>query len=271
MLPHHPQLFIIIIHYGSPKPTQQLLKRLLSAPVPELSRVILVDNSPQLFPHITLPRLQLLRPHQNLGYAAGINCGLGALFASGIASHDWVLIMNNDLRLTPHTLPRLLSWLKSRASITYLAGAEGWRLNYLTGRAAPTSTSPHYLDGSLLVAAGAVWARLKGLPEEYFLYWEDVALAHRARRLGLPLLAIPQLEVSNPGATRSLASSKLYYLVRNGAYFLRYHSPWPWPYYWLLVNTLREQYHSLAPTTPRRRLLRSALQDARLKKLGALI
>ena len=262
--------FVIIVHYGSLSVTKRLISQVIN-PKNHCEKVIIIDHGPQKFPNSVDKKVLVIHPEKNGGYAAGINLGLGVIASQGALSHDLVTLLNNDLQIESDILNKINNWwrrqLENNPHIHILAGANSGHVNFLTGRAslkpwAKGGRAGVYLDGALLTAPYSTFLKLKGLPEEYFLYWEDVALSFRARAAGIKLAIIPNLNVKNPGSQKPATGDKLYYLVRNGAYFLASQTPPPVRLYWFILNRLRLLFHA-------DQTIRQALKDAINNKMGA--
>lgn len=268
MIPHTRKYHVITVHHGDDAPTKTLVEQLLQiSDGPE--RIILIDHNQKAFDHtLSSPRLEIVRPSRNSGYAGGVNFGLGLLAARRADPNDIVSIMNNDVTFTPNTFQVLRRWWQAHPSLA-VVGAERRALNMFTGRAHPLSTSAHsfwhlpYLDGAFLAAPLQVLTHLQGLPNHLFLYWEDVLFSLRAKQVGLPLNVIPSLGITHH-SVKSAASSndQLYYLVRNGAFILSRSIPYPWRLLWKFWSPIRRIYHALKPSTETNITIRQALRDA---------
>lgn len=118
-----------------------------------------------------------------------------------------------------------------------------------------------YIHGAFFSAPYRVFMRTKGLPEHYFLYWEDVLFSQRVKQAGIPLFTTNTVTVTHQQRKHSKDSrDHLYYLVRNGALFLAEETSLPWRQYWRLSNRLRLLYHTLKPhCNP---IVKLALRDA---------
>lgn len=247
-----PRVFPIVIHYGSMDVTKKLVAQLKSGTLFPAD-IIVVDNSAN-----------------NAGYAGGVNRGLGMLMPQ-VKPDDIVIALNNDVVVSPKSLQVVQNWW-SQNPAPVLAGIKMGYVNLITGRTSfqknyklPTiSYQLPYLHGACLIAPFKIFLALQGLPNQYFMYWEDVVLSQRARQVGLPLKVIPNTGLAHDDTHRTLSDDQLYYLVRNGASFLARYSPRPWRYYWRAINPLRFFYHRLRSHHP----VAQALRDALRSKLG---
>ena len=206
----------------------------------------------------------------NLGYGRGAN-----LAASGL-TEDWVVVANPDIVWRPGSLDALID--ASLADPT--AGCLGPRLLgsdgsvYPSGRALPTlvkgtghalltrvwpsnhfSAAYHdqagsdrlrevgWLSGACLLLPRAVWLRLGGFDETYFMFFEDVDLGARVSQTGWRNVQVPSaVVVHEQGASwkarpermiRAHHASARHYL--DGVY----DAPWQAPLRWAVSAGLR--------------------------------
>jgi len=262
-----PHLYVIVVHHGHKKVTQQTVTAWLKNTTPP-REIIVVDNSRNYEP---IQNETVVRAGANSGYAGGLNIGLGTLFTRRPDNTDLVICCNNDLLPLSSTLERILKWYSQHNKTVVLGYRRGW-FSILSGRShlAPlprrsqsVTGRSSYLHGALFVLPWATFNSLKKLPDTYFLYWEDVLISQRLRRLGHELHIIPDL-VSHHDDERNPSPDQIFYLVRNGARFMQEEIFPPARLYWRLWNRLRLWYHCLM----RHRLICGALRDAFLSKNG---
>lgn len=264
--------FVVLIHFGSSQATDQALASLLRSTVPA-QRIVVIDHDPQPYrwPDQSKSPVLVIRPARNSGYAAGVNKGLGVLVSLGAQLNDAVIVMNNDITLPPTSLASALRQLQQTATPTLFSLQTGY-VNLFTGRAhlkalarGSSWYAMPYLDGAFLLSTYDTWLTLKGMPEHYFLYWEDIALSAAARQKGINLKKITTPIFHQTNTTP--LPNKLYYLVRNGALFLSQQTPLPWRVYWQAANQLRYIYHSHS-SKPKAKILKLALRHALHHKSG---
>lgn len=274
MNPQTRKYYIIIVHHGPPAITQRALDALAkSTALPE--KVIVVDQAARPLT-ATGSNLHLLRPGRNSGYAAGLNTGLRALASLSARPTDIVLMMNNDVLLAPRALSTLKKWWQHNPGDCLASGISTENnqtintlshVNLITGRARigspPNLFSLPYIHGAFFAAPLKIFLQTKGLPEQYFLYWEDIAFSQMLSRQNIPLKIVPGVLARHQTAPAT-NGDKLYYLVRNGAYFLSHEAPFLWTYYWRSLNRLRARYHRWSGQP----VVAQALADARRGRLG---
>jgi len=280
--PHNRKYWAIIVHHGEVKQTQSAVKSLYQSQV-EPHQIIIIDNDPIAYPADS--QSVIIRTGSNLGYAGAINIGLGLLAGQGASAEDIVICLNNDVIFSAHTTLHILDWWDEHPEPAILGIATkeptgvrtgAGHINLITGRSHPhlqgkISRSPRlsslpYIHGACFAATLGTLLDLQGLPEQYFLYWEDAHLGFKARQLGISLHTLPHTFVTHAKTKDNMPQpDQLYYLVRNGALFLEGGTPAPWRAYWWAVNRLRLGYHTLRRDKPE---VRQALQHAVQGKTG---
>lgn len=201
------------------------------------------------------PRFVLLQTGGNLGFAGGNNVGIRFLQQREQFQH--ILLLNNDALLTPGAVSAMAQRMQQDAkvgmcgctvvyhhtpdSVQAWGGAQfqPWlaRATHL-GAHAPASTVPDpaeidrqldYIFGAALMISRPCLQAIGLMEERYFLYYEEIDWAERARRAGFRLGFAPGAVVyhkeggtsgsSSNKARRSLLSE--HYMVRSALLFTR--------------------------------------------------
>ena len=190
---------MVVVAYGAPE--------LLAASLGGLEgryEVTVVDNSSDADVAAEARRAgaRYLDPGANLGYAAGVNVGLGA----GPEGSD-VLLLNPDATISPAALERLHRALLAEPSLACVAPAQRapgaarpvparWRWHTPLSswaEAAGMASRPDrgFLSGAVLLLRAEALADLGGFDERYFLYAEEEDFQRRARRRGWRIAVVP--------------------------------------------------------------------------------
>ena len=112
----------IILHHGQPSDTANAIRSILKSTVPV--EVIVVNNGrpndvEAIEDLVRCPeKLNLVGAGINLGFAAGVNLGIGKALAPDIGQ---VFLLNNDAIVEPKTLEHLISVAESRSDFGILA------------------------------------------------------------------------------------------------------------------------------------------------------
>lgn len=214
-------------------------------------RVILVDNASRT-PMIEtararFPELEVLRNHENLGYAGGNNVGIRAALAEG-AAH--VVILNNDAVVRPDALRELVSAADADTAIAAVGarvlreddpsrlwmawGEVTYRqsLVRLVGQGAVDGPAfsgvrdAPWVSGCALLLTRAGLERVGLFDENYFAYHEEVDWCAAAREAGLRVVYAGGAVVTHRGEGSSgggYVSRKQYLAARNMVRFVDKH------------------------------------------------
>jgi len=218
----------------SPKP----IFVLESAPS-EISRRIL---SLMLLQFQSNSRLLLIRNPENLGYAGGNNIGIQCALET--VNPRFVLVLNNDVTVTPTAIPSLLKLASSRTTAGAVAPlicpvlpagdsnldedygvTRFWssillEKRYKSRNLAPPSGAIYpseTLQGSCILFRSEALRKVGLFDSSFFLYWEDTDICLRLRDAGYLLLVSTDARVWHKIA-RSMARTggvSYYYFVRN--------------------------------------------------------
>jgi N-acetylglucosaminyl-diphospho-decaprenol L-rhamnosyltransferase len=239
---------------------------------PEISRVTVVDNassdgSLDGLEDLPVP-LEIIRNDQNVGFAAACNQGAASSTA------DYVLFLNPDTRLYPDTLDTVTHFMESeRAREIGICGVQmvdsdgtpgfsyarfpsprvlfgemtGLRRvrsqlfpgHQFTGDGAERSQFVDQVIGAFFFVRRPLFAALSGFDERYFIYFEEVDFALRARRRGSRSYFLKEARVFHAEhvSSNQARGMGLYHVLRSRLLFAYKH--WPhWQANLLLVSTL---------------------------------
>ncbi|WP_147261972.1 glycosyltransferase family 2 protein [Blastococcus sp. TF02A-26] len=272
-------LGVVVVNYGS----SGLLRRNLAAagPLGPDVRVVVVDNLSTVQERAAVGELaaahgwELVGLPDNRGFGVASNAGIARARELGCVTF---CCLNPDASVTPEVLAalRAASLAEPRALLaprivdssgaTVFAGSTvGLRDGRTGAPGSPArSTGPveDWLTGACLVVSAEMVDRLGGFAEDYFLYWEDVDLSHRALAAGGSLVVRSDLvavhdEGGTQGEREGTAKSDLYYRYncRNRLVFAARNLPRRQVLGWL-VRTPRVSWEILL-RGGRRQLLRS--------------
>lgn len=273
VIPQKRSLFAILVHFGPHEATNRAIASLASGTVVP-NQIIVVDHADTPY-HAPGSSIAIVRPRENSGYAEGIIEGLGAAQELGIQAQDICFVLNNDAKVSRHSVQKILAWWEEHGSPNMLAGAIYGKISRWSGRASLALKKPRVRYGDILYMHGSCliveYQALASLPiaTKMFLYWEDAVISMAVVQRGGRIATIPELDIYHDDRKTPLSPEKLYYLVRNGAYVLARHPVGVWRAYWRILNGLRLIYHSFLPGD-RHAMAREALRDAHKGKLGKM-
>lgn len=267
-----PRGAVVVVNYGA---AHLLEANLAALGHDERYAVVVVDNHSSDEERARVERLAADRgwelvAQENRGFGAGMNAGVGRALGLGAGS---VVLLNPDVTLERGVLTALLDHVRDRPDDVVAPAQErpdgrpGFARGTLDLRTGFTRTrepldprQETWLSGACLAVSADLWSRLGGFAEEYFMYWEDLELCHRARRAGARLVVREDLVVRHDvGGTQGTGKSLLYHYFncRNRLLFARRNLPRRAVARWVLAT----------PRYARRVLLRdgrrAALRDPR--------
>jgi GT2 family glycosyltransferase len=228
-----PTISVVIIAYRQREPLAEAVDSSLqaAAAVPGGAELIVVDNG-GLAPFIRdrWPRVRLIEPGRNVGFAGAVRRGVAA------AQGDWVALVNDDARIEPDALAALLAAGEQDERIGSVAGqvrfhadptlinsagldvdALGIASDRLVGR--PVAEAERACEvfgpsGCFALYRMAMLDAVGGLDERFFAYLEDLDLAWRARAAGWIAVYEPRAVAYHRGsASTGEGSPRKYYLV----------------------------------------------------------
>lgn len=233
-----PRVSIITVNYKQATVTCELLDSIASLSYPNLETIIVdngqtYDDSPLYKIH--LPGVKVLNVEENLGFAKGNNVGIRA------ATGDYILLLNNDTEISDGVIEGLLSVFKSElvgaASpiIKYHSNEEvqfaGFtEINSCTGRnnliqevSTQQLTDTPYIHGAAVMIPKSVIQKCGEMPEDYFLYYEELDWSRIIRANGYSLKVLNDVSVLHKESVSTGKNSplKVYYQTRNRIHFMR--------------------------------------------------
>lgn len=240
-----PRISVVTINYNGRQLTAALLaslRRYVSTPL----EIIVVDNGSaqdETLPlRETFPEVRFIRSDENRGFAGGNNLGIAA------ATGDCVLLLNNDTEVADDTLHLLVDALDADPELGavcpkirffdpprhiqfagYIPLTRITLRNALTGFGEPDDgrfDTPHdtpYAHGAAMMVRRKAIEKAGLMPEEYFLYYEELDWSLRIREAGYRIGYCPGCTVFHKeSATTGQASPlRTYYLTRNRLHFAR--------------------------------------------------
>lgn len=214
------------------------------------SKIDLVTGVISDSPH----RLRLLEASTNGGFAAGVNIALAELEKDVSLDRYWIL--NPDCLVPSETAMAFATQDGPDGGFSLMGGRvlycdgtdriqiDGGTLNRSTGvtgnlnlgassavTPAPSSTEMDFVTGASMVASRQFYKLAGPMPEEYFLYYEEVDWAQRRR--SLPLLYCKDAiiyhragtAIGSPTLGRPASAFSLYFKHRARLRFVRQHLP----------------------------------------------
>jgi len=220
-----PQVSAILVNYNAGRELALALQSIADELAGRPWEAVVVDNASSDGSAETVtafaPHARVVQNRENVGFARGVNQGLGA------TSGSTVLIMNPDCRVEPGAIDALRGELERSERIALVGprilnpdgsiqGSARGDPDMLTGlfgrstalrRALPNlavskrnviaddavdgSIEVDWVSGACMLARRSAMERVNGFDERYFLYWEDADLCRRLRGQGYQIRYVP--------------------------------------------------------------------------------
>lgn len=237
-----PKISIITINYKQPQVTCELLDSLQKLSYPNLE-TILVDNGQSqddtsLYKK-HLPAVKVINSEANLGFAGANNLGIQQ------STGDFIMLLNNDTELTDGVLEKLVKTLQDPAIgavspvLRYFEAPEKVQyagfteINHLTGRNRLVQQVPEadlvdtpYFHGAAVMMPKKVVEEAGLMPDDYFLYYEELDWSLMVRKAGYELKVCTEVSVLHKESITTGKNSplKVYYQNRNRVTFMNRHA-----------------------------------------------
>ena len=245
-----PLISIITINYNQLEVSCEMLDSVKELSYPNLE-IIFVDNASKNSPrqHINkhYPEVHFIRSEKNLGFSGGNNLGIKA------SSGDFLFFVNNDTVLADGLLESLIEVFDKIPQlgivsplIRYFPSEETAGKNIIQ-YAGTTEVNPYtarnttlgvgeedkgqysqahptpYAHGAAMMLPRTVVEQVGGMPEEFFLYYEELDWCEQIRKAGYKVYIEPKAKIFHKESLSVGKSStlKTYYLTRNRIFFMR--------------------------------------------------
>lgn len=238
-----PTVSVISVLYNQVEVTLAMLDSLRKQQHVHLE-IILVDNASIEDTDVILeeyPEVQLIKSKTNLGFAGGNNLGIAQ------ATGDYVFFLNNDTVVPNNTISGLVDTIEKHPDTGILcpliyyyvqqdtlqyAGATA--MNVITGRnraighgekEKPSNDvmETHFAHGAAMLIKKEVLDQVGPMPEEYFLYYEELDWSNRFKALGYKILVDKSQFILHKESmsTGKMSPLKTFYQTRNRLLFMR--------------------------------------------------
>jgi len=242
---------IITVNYNQPETTEALLQSVISKNNYQEIQMIVVDNGSQNDPvpcwKNKYPWVHFVRSENNLGFAGGNNLGIRE------STGDYLFLINNDTEVTPGLIGSLSAQLEKNPQVGIISPkikyfdapdtlqyAGFTSMNYYSarnqciGQFEKDAGQYDHLTGKTGFAHGAAMMVRKcalkkaGLmPEQFFLYYEELDWCDRFKRIGYEVWVDMQAIIYHKESISVGENSmlKTYFMNRNRMLYIRRNAP----------------------------------------------
>lgn len=245
---------IIIVNYNGTNDTLACLDSLRALDYPACD-IVLVDNASQDTQELvddvgfSFPKVKIITVPQNRGFAGGNNVGIEYALAH---QSDYVLLLNNDTTVAPDFLTKLVEAAESNERIgiagpkiyfhaeptriwyaggefSWLSGGHHLRYGEIDGQPQDVRVTPTtYMTGCAFLIKAEVIRRIKMMPQEYFMYFEDIDWSLSAKKAGYDIVVAEGAHIWHKisQSAQKMGEPLLhYYHIRNALLLAKRHAP----------------------------------------------
>lgn len=242
-----PRVSVAVVNWNGLADTLECLQSLREVSYPNCETIVIDNGSSGDDAGVLAERfgdsIDLITSEENLGFAGGANLAIRKALA---AEAEYVLLLNNDVTVSPHFLEELVraaQALPDAAAVCpkiYFADqptvicSTGGRVNPWAGTARQVGRGEEdrgqyeataerdYADGACMLIRREALERVGLLSEEYFAYWEETDWCDRAAAAGYKSYYVPAASVRHKTVRSQAPDPEYYYLFRRNAFlFLR--------------------------------------------------
>lgn len=235
-----PKVSIITVNYKQRAVTCELLDSIAALSYPNLETIV-VDNEQEHddrhIYRIHLPNVKVINVTENIGFAGGNNLGIQQ------AEGEYIFLLNNDTEIHEGLIESLLESLMDNMQIGAISPilkyfdapdkiqfAGFTEVNALSGRNNLIQKQPEelitdtaYFHGAAVMIPKRVIDKCGLMPEEYFLYYEELDWSRIIKKKGYELKVRTDVSVLHKESISTGKNSplKVYYQNRNRIHFMR--------------------------------------------------
>ncbi len=244
-----PLVSVISVNFNQPEVTLAMLESL--SHYSGKLEVIVVDNGskrdPQEQIQTAYPDTIYIRSEANLGFAGGNNLGIRR------ASGKYLFFINNDTEITPGLIECMSAYLDENPNVGGISPkihfydhpgtfqfAGFTKVNILTGRNSTigemekdqgqydTPVKIPYLHGAAMMVRSEVIQKVGLMPEQFFLYYEELDWSESITHPGFELHYVPCGIIYHKESVSTGKNSplKTFYLNRNRILFMKRNHTW---------------------------------------------
>jgi len=237
MASRQPLVTIISVNYNEPEETSALLESLYQSDYTHFETYV-VDNGSKRKISMDLetqyPNLKCIIHPENLGFAGGNNLAIEK------GQGEYFLFLNNDTLIPPNFISKMIEFMESNPTVgiaspkvIYPDGviqyAGATNINPLTGRGKTIGLfqedkgqydkiyATDYPHGAAMIVSRKSLDKVGKMPEEYFLYYEELDWCMQIKRMGFQMYYVGTTYVIHKESISVGTDSplKVYYMNRS--------------------------------------------------------
>lgn len=256
---------ILLLNWNSSGDISQGINSIIKSIFSEY-RIILIDNNSEKYDQEKLINdynfykqqnidIHFVLNDENYGYAGGNNRGYEYLKAQGLDGD--ILILNPDIEIAENTLYEMWKTLNTNENVgavmTRTLTSDGTILyDYikLNGFRQKWQATNHelietdYVAGSCMLLRREIIDKVGLFDEKYFMYWEEVDLSFRIKRIGYELCSTTKTFIIRKDNSTERSINSIYFYIRNTFYLKKDFNLSSWRHIFFLTMSLLSQLKS---------------------------
>lgn len=233
---------VLLLNWNSSQDIDLSIENILDSDY-ENFRIILIDNFSKeedinnlkiIYEKFhNLCEIHLLLNGENYGYAGGNNRGYEYLLDNNLDGD--ILVLNPDVTISTNTLFELKNslyeniaggvmckTLKPEGTLMYdYIKLNGYFQKWLS--ASPETIETDYLAGSCMLLKREAIDNIGLFDESFFMYWEEVDLSFRIKKIGLKLISTTTTEIVRKENPPERNVNAIYYATKNSIKLYKKH------------------------------------------------
>lgn len=241
---------VVVVNRNSKKQLFLCVKSLMEANYWKECLLVVIDNNSTdtslLLVKESFPDVTIIEMKENAGYAKANNMGISYLLRKGV---QYVFILNPDTRVEKNAIKTMIDLIRKNKKVgivgpkIYSQERKIWSAGGVidvirySGGLVGLGESDHgqfnhvkevdFISGTAMFVRKEVFNKIGLLPEDYFIYYEDVDFCMQARKEGFRLLFMPKAVIYHEESSYFGKNSPAhqYYMARNHLYFEGKYAP----------------------------------------------
>lgn len=237
---------IVFVNYNNKEMLKKSIENILCETAEDIE-ILVIDNDSKdgsieyIENHYS--RVYTERLENNMGFGKGCNRGMEIAFEKG---SQFVMLLNTDTEVEEGMISELLKYCNDNTLVIPRMYTDekdknnslwysGGKINFETAEVEQTlfkydikddecnlPKKVEFATGCCMMISKAIWEKVGGFAEEYFLYYEDVDYSMRLKECGINILYVPKAALWHKvggSAGGEISATSLYYTVRNRLIF----------------------------------------------------
>lgn len=239
-----PDIAVLVINFNEPSITESCLSSVIESD--KSVDIYVLDNSldekfkPKVYRFFS--NINLIRVHDNLGFAKTANIGLRKILKN---NYKTIFLLNNDTRIIQkNTFKSLSEVLHSKTHYGLISPRiitpknEIWfecgkidpnrySAGHIKNQTQRSLYSCEFVSGCCMGIKSELLKKVGSFDPRFYLYYEDADLCLRAKKIGFKSIVFSDIEIVHEGSysSKKSAGKAEYYIERSRLFFLAKHAP----------------------------------------------